>query len=202
MQYHKGAFTRFVKDNISFEAQQFFDLRYDPESQRIVIPIYNSIGQIIGMKGRANWEMSEDDMKYLYLIPCRISETLYGYSHNFEYLTGNNVYICESEKSVMQAYSYDIRNVVALGGNALHKAQCKLLIELYPKNIIFLLDNGLDLSVTMGNIKLLQKYTKMFDMGIGYWDYRLSQSLPEKCSPTDLGVDKLNEILNNGIVFV
>ena len=127
-----------------FETQEYFNLHYDVENQRIVIPIYNSYGELIGAKGRANWKVEPDEQKYYYLIPCRISETLYGYSHNYPYLTNNTVYVAESEKAVMQAYSIGYRNFVSIGGSSLSTKQCVLLRELSPQKIIFLLDEGLD----------------------------------------------------------
>lgn len=200
---YEDAFNlRFFKDHIDFETQHDFNIMYDVESQRIIIPIYDSCGNLVGIKGRANWDVSEDEQKYLYLIPCRISETLYGYYKNYSYLTDNTIYVVESEKSVLQAYSYGFRNFVALGGNSISTTQCKLLMELSPSNIIFMLDNELDMDITKNNIKKVSLYTKMFDIGIGYWDYNLDKNIPSKASPTDLGSEKLKEIIKDQIVYV
>ena len=89
---------RFVDDNISIAAQQFFGIRYDVESQGIVIPIHNQIGELIGAKIRCNYEVQDGEMKYYYLIPCQASQTLYGYSQNYNYLTNNIIYIYGEEK--------------------------------------------------------------------------------------------------------
>lgn len=201
-QYSNYPNIMFLKDNISIEAQKYFNIHYDVQSQRIIIPIYDSCGNLIGVKGRANWEVTEDDIKYLYLVPCRVSSTLYGYSHNYSYLTNDTVYIVESEKAVMQAYSYGMRNFVSLLGNELHDYQCKLLMELAPKKIIFLLDEGLDIDITQRNIKKLLTYTHMFDIEIGYWNYKLTKDIPSKSSPCDLGKEKLTDILDNDIVYI
>jgi hypothetical protein len=200
-EYHMAYSKRFHDDNISFDSQKTFGIRYDVNSQRIVIPIYNAVGELVGVKGRANWEISEDEEKYLYLIPCRSSETLYGYCVNYQDMTDNDVYVCESEKSVMQAYSYGMKNFVGLGGNAIHNSQCKMLTELLPKRVVFLLDEGLDMDVTTKNIEILLSFTRMLDVGIGYWDYKKSKVPSKKC-PTDLGKEKLQEILRHDIVYV
>jgi DNA primase len=200
-QYHTAYSKRFHDDGISFIAQKKFGIRYDVQTQRIVIPIYNPIGELIGAKGRINYEDDEEE-KYLYLIPCKASETLYGYSLNYQDMTGNSVYICESEKSVMQAFSYGMRSFVGLGGNIVSDPQCKLLTELFPRKIVFLLDEGLDMDITTRNIERLQSFTRMLDVEIGYWDYKSSTVKQPKCSPTDLGEDKLKHVLHKEIIYV
>ena len=188
--------ARFAKDKIDFDTQKYFNLRYDVLSQRIIIPIYDAYGSLIGAKGRANWEVSKDESKYLYLIPCAVSNTLYGYCQNYEYLINNTIYIFESEKSTMQCFSYGIKNCVSLGCNSISTQQCKLLMELNPQKIVFMLDEGLDMSIIEMNIKKLKTFCKMFDTTIAYWDYTIDKTIPKKSSPSDLGKNKLLEIIN------
>jgi len=201
-QYKYNGNIRFLKDNISLLTQRNFGIRYDIESQGIVIPIYDVCGHIIGIKTRCNWEVPEDEQKYYYLVPCKISETLYGYYQNYNYLTNNIIYIVESEKSVLQAYSYGLYNFVATGGSFLSPKQCLLLMELSPESIIFLYDEGLDEETINRNINKIRSYSKMFDINIGYWNSKSNIDIEKKCSPTDLGKDKLKEILENQIVFI
>lgn len=193
---------RFWQDHINIEAQKYFNIMYDVNSQRIIIPIYDYCGNIIGIKGRANWEIDKYTPKYMYLIPCRVGLTLYGYAQNYKYLTNNTVYIVESEKAVMQAYSYGMRNFVALMGNTLHNYQCKLLAELNPTSIVFMLDEGLDFNITHKNINKLISYVRLMDTHIGYWNYSITKNIPAKSSPCDLGHDKLMDIINNDIEWV
>lgn len=200
--YEKVCNLRFYRDGISFEAQKYFGICYDIESQRIIIPIYNSFGEIIGIKGRANWELGEDDRKYMYLIGGRMSSTLYGYSQNYSYLVDNMICIVESEKSVMQAFTLGYRNFVAVGGNSLSTEQCMLIMELCPKKIIFLFDEGLDKEVIKKDISRLLNYTRMREVQIGYWDWEYSINAGHKDSPTDLGAKVLKDILENEIVYI
>lgn len=46
--YVKCGNLRFLADNISLQAQQYFEIGYDIESQGITIPIRNQIGQTYG----------------------------------------------------------------------------------------------------------------------------------------------------------
>ena len=185
---------RFAKDNISLEAQDHFGIGYDIISQRITIPIYSPYGELRGVKGRANWDISEDECKYLYLVPCPMSSTLYGYSQNYQYLQDGTIYVFEAEKSPMQCYTFDVRNTVALGSNSLSDIQCKLLMSLQPKKIVFMLDKGLDLQNTFNNIDKLRKYTRMSDVQILYWDWHESD-LPDKASPSDYGKQEFEKIV-------
>ena len=188
--------AKFALDNINFDAQNYFELGYDVESQRITIPVRNQYGEIIGIKGRATWEVKDDEPKYLYLIPCPMSATLFGFAQNYQFLQDTDVYLFEAEKSVMQAFSYGFRNAVALGSNSLSPMQCKLLMELQPKRIIFMLDKGLDLKNTFADIERLKPFMAMKDIKILYWDWRKS-SLPDKASPSDYGKDILKHIVDN-----
>lgn len=194
--YIKVYNKRFIDDRIGLQAQDFFEIGYDSESQRITIPIRNAYGELIGIKSRANYEVTEDEPKYLYLVPCAMSTTLYGYCYNYPYLQNNTIYIFESEKAVMQAYSYGIRNCVALGGNSLSSTQSKLLMSLAPKQIIFMLDKGLEFESTERNYERLSAYTRMSDVQVLWWDWTLSD-LPDKSSPTDYGKECFIDIIEN-----
>lgn len=194
---YKGCNTKFIKDNISFTTQQKFGIGFDVQSQRITIPIRNAYGELIGIKGRCNYEPNDDEPKYLYIVPCAMSTTLYGYSENYDSLIGaEEIYIFEAEKSVMQAYDFGVRNCVALGSNNLSINQIKLLYFLQPKRVIFMLDKGLDYSQTYNNRDSLLKFCRMNEIEVYMWDWKNSD-LSDKSSPTDYGEDEfLNCLLN------
>ena len=192
---------RFIKDNISITAQQFFGIRYDVESQGIVIPIYNQIGELIGAKVRCNYEVKDGEMKYYYLIPCAMSNTLYGYSQNYNYLANNVVYVFESEKSVMQCFSYEIRNCVALGSGSISRKQVQMLFELNPKKIIFMHDVGYGLENILRNIDVVKKYSRFSEVELGYWDF-FDRLYDDKVSASDLGKKELLRIIDNEIQMI
>lgn len=193
--------ARFVKDHISIDAQQFFGIRYDVESQGIVIPIRNQLGQLMGIKVRCNYEVEDGEMKYYYLIPCAMSQTLFGYSQNYNYLVDNTVYILESEKSVMQCYSYGIRNCVALGSGSISNKQVQMLFELNPKKIIFLHDTGFKQEYLDRNITMIKNYSRFSEVEVGYWDYD-GKDYEDKVSPSDLGKVKFEQIINTEIKMI
>ena len=192
---------RFVDDNISIAAQQFFGIRYDVESQGIVIPIHNQIGELIGVKVRCNYEVQDGEMKYYYLIPCQASQTLYGYSQNYNYLTNNIIYIYEAEKSIMQCFSYGIRNCVALGSGSISRKQVRMLLELNPKKIIFMHDVGYDLENILRNINMVKNYSRFSEVELGYWDF-FDRLYDNKVSASDLGKKELLRIMDTEIKMI
>lgn len=192
---------RFIRDNITIDAQQFFNIRYDVESQGIVIPIYNQVGELMGVKVRCNYDVQDGEMKYYYLIPCQMSQTLYGYSQNYNYLVNNVIYIFESEKSVMQCYSYGIRNCVALGSGSISRKQVQMLLELNPQKIIFMHDVGYDLENILRNINMVKNYSRFSEVELGYWDY-FDRLYDDKLSPSDSGREELLRIMDSEIKMI
>lgn len=193
--------TRFLADNISLLSQKFFNIKYDVESQGIVIPIRNQFGQLMGVKERFNYDVPDGEMKYFYAVPCSMSQTLFGNSQNYEFLVDNTIYIFEAEKSCMQCYSYGIRNCVSLGSGSISIQQVKMLLELNPKRIIFLHDVGYGLENIMRNIDMVKNYSRFTEVELGYWSY-FGRGYENKVSPSDLGKECLENILQNEITMI
>lgn len=199
--YNQCGNLRFLKDNISIETQNFFNIRYDVESQGIVIPIHNQLGQLMGVKVRCNYDVADGEMKYYYLIPCAMSQTLYGYSQNYNYLVGNVIYIFESEKSVMQCHSYGIRNCVALGSGSISSKQVQMIFELNPKKIVFMHDTGYKQEYIDRNFSMIKSYSRFSEVEIGYWNCN-GRGYEDKISPSDLGEKKLRQIIDEEISVI
>lgn len=199
--YKKCANTKFLQDNISIETQKYFDIRYDIESQTIIIPIYTQLGDLMGIKARCNYDVEDGGMKYYYHVPCQCSQTLYGYAHNYKYLVNNTVYILEAEKSVLQFHTYGIRNCVALGSGSLSAKQAQMILELNPTKVIFLHDVGYEKDFIMRNIYILKSYSRFSEFEIGYWDNE-NKNYPDKVSPSDMGKCILERILKTEIKMI
>lgn len=197
--YLKAPNVRFQRDHISLETQMEFGIGYDVETDRITIPIRDQHGSLMGIKGRANFEVNEETPKYLYLVPCQMSKTLFGYSTNYSSMYGGTVMIFESEKSVLQCASYGYNNAVALGSNNLSEYQSKMILSLNPKQVIFMLDSDLPLENTKRNIDTLRSIAVMRDFKISYFDWTECLDLPSKASPSDEGKEVLEYILKENI---
>ena len=169
-QYEPCGNLMFFNDGISLDAQRFFNIRFSIEDNAVIIPIYNEFGDLVGAKARINGTPEEGESKYYYPIPAQVSQTLYGYCVNYSYLYGNDVIVVESEKSVMQAYTFNVRNIVALGSHSLSEKQAKLLLQLQPKRIIIAMDEGLEFEHIKRNADVIKDFGGMLAPEIWYSD--------------------------------
>lgn len=201
-QYENAGNLMFLRDGISLSSQRFWDIRFSLEDNRIIIPIRNEYSELVGAKGRLNGDGDEDNPKYLYTIPVAMSQLLYGYSENYQYLYGNDVILVESEKSVMQAWDFGVRNIVALGSHSLSEKQTKLLLQLQPKKIVIAMDEGLGFEHTKRNADMIKNFGGMLTPEIWYWDSDQDLDVDPKSSPTDMGKEKFDEIMEEQLVKI
>ena len=198
--YERCGNLRFLKDGISLEAQKFWGIRFSVEDNAIIIPIYNEYGELIGIKARINGEPQEGESKYYYPLPTQVGQTLYGYAANYQYLYGaDTIYVGESEKFCQQLYTMGIRNCVSMGSHTLSEKQAKLLLQLTPKSITFMLDEGLDLSETKRNVDMIKSVSGMIQIDMYFFDHTECLELNHKDSPSDHGIEVWNEIVENNI---
>ena len=201
-QYERCGNLRFLNDNISLASQKFWDVRFSFEDNRIIIPIRNEFSEIVGAKGRYNGDADDWNPKYLYTIPVAMSQVLYGYSENYQYLYGNDIILVESEKSVMQAWDFDVRNIVALGSHSLSEKQAMLLLQLQPKRIIIAMDEGLEFEHSKKNADMIKNHGSIFTPEVWYWDWTMDLDIPSKSSITDCGKSKFDDIISEQLVRI
>ena len=200
--YEQIGNLRFLSDGISLKTQKFFDIRFSVEDNAIILPLHNEMGDLIGVKARVNGEVEDGESKYYYPLPTQVSQTLYGYSKNYSYLYGNDVVVVESEKSVAQGYTFGVRNIVALGSSSVSEKQSKLLLQLCPKRIILAFDEGLKFEQIQRNADVIKSFCSMFETEIWYWDSDQDLDINSKSSPTDMGRDKFEEIMQEQLVRI
>lgn len=130
----------FLKDNISYETQNIFEIGYDDFTNRITIPIRDELGNLVGVKGRLFGSPGSNDLKYLYLEPCARAKVLYGLFQSYSSIQEKHaVYVGEAEKSVLQMWSMGYTNCVATGGKKVSRQQIDMLTRLCV-DIVFLFD--------------------------------------------------------------
>lgn len=137
----------FADDNISYSTQRVFEIGYDDFTNRITIPIRDELGNLVGVKGRLlKKKLDDKDLKYLYIEKCCRSQILYGLYLTYPYIQREKcVYICESEKGVMQLYEMGFYNSVATGGKKVSQAQIDKLSRLCVP-LIFCFDKDVEQS--------------------------------------------------------
>lgn len=188
-----------LSEGISLSAQRFYDVSFDIENNGIIFPWRNDRHEIIAIKSRYNGITPEGVSKYYYPIGGNISSSLFNYSHCYEHLYNNDIFLFEAEKSCMIGWSRGIKNTLAIGSHSLSPDQCKLILQLQPKTVYFMLDSDLDLLETKKNADLLKSYAAMRETSIKFWDWRDSLEVGEKSSPIDGTIDSWNYILKNEI---
>ena len=114
---------------------------YDRFRARLMIPIYDNLGRIVGFGGRA---LKKDDQpKYLNSPDSPIyskSEILYGYNFAKDAIKKEDrVLLVEGYFDVIMSHQVGVKNVVATSGTALTPQQVKL-IKRFTKNMLFSFD--------------------------------------------------------------
>jgi DNA primase len=118
------------------------DKRYDRFRSRIIFPIHNISGRILGFGGRT---MSSDDKipKYVNSPESDIynkSQILYGlYFAKSAIIRQDNCYLVEGYMDVISMHQAGIENVVASSGTSLTEEQVRL-IKRYTQNVTILYD--------------------------------------------------------------
>jgi DNA primase len=182
----------FEKDGISLSTQRFFECGYDPQTNRLTIPIYSEISDLVGVKGRIfQEELEEGQNKYLYLFKCNKSKVLFGLDKNLDnIIKQGKVYVTESEKGVMQLYDMGYYGV-ATGGSKISKYQIQMLTRLGVQ-IVFAYDK--DISEDD-----LKNIAEQFVEGVPvYAILDRDNILEEKQSPSD-DVSKWLHLVQNNI---
>lgn len=182
----------FERDGISLETQRFFEISYDPQSNHVVIPIRDSLGTLVGIKGRIFQDpVPEGYNKYVYLMPCAKGRVLYGLDKNIDNIIQQGVvYIGESEKFVQQIYDIGYYGV-ATGGSKVSKHQVQMLTRLGVKIVICF-----DKDITEDELKNI---ANQFVEGVPiYAILDRDNILNEKQSPSD-DVSKWLHLVQNNI---
>lgn len=181
----------FEDDGISLEVQREFEVGYCCQSNYITIPIRDSLGALVGVKGRYFGEPDEFHSKYTHIERCNKGKLLYGYWQNKEHIKNSKfIYVVESEKAVQQLATIGVRNVVSTGGKTISKYQIEEIVRTgcIP---IFALDKDVDEDE-------LQEIASMFMDGITvYAIIDKDDILDEKESPSDNSEKWFHLVANN-----
>jgi DNA primase catalytic core len=114
---------------------------YDRFRMRLVIPIYDAVGRIVGFGGRAL--KKDDNPKYLNSPDSPIykkSEVVYGYNFAKEHIKKEDkVIITEGYFDVIMSHQEGVKTAVASSGTALTQQQIKLFKRL-TKELVFCFD--------------------------------------------------------------
>lgn len=145
--YHQS----WIKEGISINSMQKFNILFDSFDNKIIIPHYDLKNNLIGIRSRnLNKDLIEAGMKYMpvkiedkiYAHP--LSYNLYGLNHNLSYIKRlKKIIIFEGEKSVLKMESYypNQNFSAAVCGDKISEYQKKMIIE-YAEEVIIAFDKG------------------------------------------------------------
>lgn len=195
----------FFNDGINFQIQEEFGNGYDIETNRITIPEYSLDNKLIGIMGRLNDTKYDNEERYLPLIPCSRSLTLYGYSRNYLQIQEKDlVVIGESEKFCLQLASMGCNIGLSVCGCHISDIQAKYLKALMVNRYIICFDEGLELENIAEECKKIQVDNAIFQNAVGFvYDYK-NKYLPKgsKASPSDFGKDVFQKLIKECVIWL
>lgn len=202
---YKGFYnTMFLKDGISFESQEKFDIGYDALSNRVTIPIYSLDNKLIGIMGRYNGKCEKEE-RWLPIIPCSRSLTIYGFNENYQSIQEKGMAIIgESEKFVMQVDSFGCHIALATSGCHISDTQAKHIKSMFLPKIILAYDEGLSEEDIIAEAEKLKMDNQIYKNQVGYIYDREHKYLPEgsKASPSDLGKEVFSKLVKECVVWL
>lgn len=197
--------VRMYKDGINYEVQTDFDIMYDAETNRIVVPWRDLNGDIVGIMGRYNAEAEYCNelniSKWLPLPNLQFpkSQLLYGLYQNYKYiLQEGRVYVGESEKFVLQTRSFGIHNTVAIGSHDISDVQRDLLLMLRV-DIVTCMDNDIPDEFNANQCQRLKSKSNLVGGKVGFT--MNDEILKGKESPSDRGLDVFLECIKEDNIF-
>lgn len=197
-----------IKEGITKETMDKFNILYSIPQNKIIIPHYNVNGELVGIRGRAldEWEI-ENVGKYM---PVKVENTWYNHPLSLNLyglnITKENIekericFLFEGEKSVLISDSFQRKNcAAAVCGSQFNKHALKILIQnCHPQEIVICFDKE-------DNID--DKYfNKLYAIGKKYQNYAdfsfifdKDNLLEMKDSPVDKGEKVFNKLLERRV---
>ena len=195
----------FFEDGIDFQTQKEFEVGYDCITNRITIPIWTLDGKLYGIMGRLNDKNCSHDERWLPIIPCSRSLSLYGYQKNYQSIQAKGLcIISESEKSVMKLFQMGCKNTVAVGGCNISETQAKYLKSMLLNKYIICFDEGLEENQLIEQCNKLKIDNKILKNNIGYVYDKTNKYLPQnsKLSPCDMSKEIFIKLLKECVVWI
>lgn len=197
--------TMFFNDGISYQTQEKYEIGYDLFSNRITVPEYTFDGKLCGIMGRSIDSNCPKDERWMPIIPCSRSLTLFGYHRNYEAIQRKGLCIIgESEKLPQQLDSFDCQIGLASCGCNLSDTQIKYAKGLLVNRTILAYDEGLEEEYIREEAKKLKIDNAIFNNYVGYIFDRENIIIPKnsKGSPSDFGKEKFSYLIKNCVVWI
>lgn len=189
-----------LSEDIDYNVMVDFGVRFDMVRNRIVFPVIDHIGRLVGIRVR-NFNQSDIDAGRKYmplwhndeLYNCPKMMVVYGYYQNRQVIKKlKEVIVFEAEKSVLKYGScFTMNKSVAVGGSAFSQYHGLILKEAGVETIVLAFDNDYSEEGDRfyGLQKMLREAVKIKEMGFKVeliYDWT-GEYLGDKDAPIDLG---------------
>ncbi len=172
---------------------------YDTFTSRIMIPITDLKGQVVGFTGRI-YNGEEDTAKYINTKETDIfkkGHILFNYHNARNYIRDQKeVIVVEGNMDAIKLSASGIKNVVALMGVALSKEQIAVLKKLRVPIILMLDNDNAGLDATVKNGEMLE------NAGVDVKVVRLSGAKDPDEYIRALGVDALKDNIKHAVKYM
>lgn len=189
-----------LSEDIDYDVMMEFGVHFDMVRNRIVFPVIDHIGRLVGIRVR-NFNQSDLDAGRKYmplwhneeLYNCPKMMVVYGYYQNRQVIRKlKEVIVFEAEKSVLKYGScFTMNKAVAVGGSAFSQYHGKILKDAGVETIVLAFDNDYSEEGDRfyGLKKMLREAVKVKEMGFKVeliYDWT-GEYLGDKDAPIDLG---------------
>lgn len=193
------------QDGVDFDTQKSFKLGYNLETNSILIPIYNTSGELVGCKARKNDSKCELTERWWAYIPFPKTQIVYGYHWNYKKIIEKDMcIILEAEKSVQQCHSFGCNLALSTFGHNISPVQARIIKSLKTKKIILAYDENLSEEEIRKEAEKLIIDTKILKNKVGYIYDKNHKYLKKgsKDSPSDHGEETFKKLLKECVVWI
>lgn len=194
---------KFLRDGISLQVQEEWGVRYDHESDSILIPILDFLGRLVGCKARNNDPNCDHNHRWWAFLEYNKNQIIFGLFQNYlAIIKKNTVMVLESEKAPMQAASFGVHCCVAIGGHHISYSQARQIRALGVKRIILAFDEGISEEEIKAQCEELFVKTPFYEPKIFYIFDKDNCYLPKgsKAAPTDLGKSVMQGLMKDCLI--
>lgn len=142
-----------------------YDIRIDSRGNRIVYPVRDNKGNLIGVKGRTRFKEYKllGIKKYLNYTRIGTTDFLQGMYENREAICRKGeVIVFESIKSVMLADGWGFDNCVSAETSLINDYQARILIQMGVKNCVLAFDNDVPASEIKNSADKLRRWMNVW----------------------------------------
>ena len=187
-----------LAEDMTEQALRTYNIRVDLSANRIVYPVLDSEGYLIGVKGRTRIDAYKQLglSKYINYYKIGTIDYFQGWQQALlEIKKEKSVVIFEGIKSCIKCWGWGIRNTIAAETSKLSDGQLQLLIKTSIPEIIFAFDSDQDFYKLAKDdkIQMLRKFTKVSIIT------DRKKRLGEKMSPADMGEGIFRDLLDERI---